>query len=65
MERRKRSEAALITVIADCYLAGVSTRQMDKLVKTLGIHTLLKSQVPRMAAEPDKHVKKSQHRLVD
>ena len=36
LERRKRSEAALITVIADCYLAGVSTRRMDKLVKTLG-----------------------------
>ena len=39
LERRKRSEAALITVIADCYLAGVSTRRMDKLVKTLGIWT--------------------------
>jgi len=37
MERRKRSEAALITVVADCYLAGVSTRRMDKLVKTLGV----------------------------
>src|SRR3954464_4440763 len=30
-------ESALITVVADCYLAGVSTRRMDKLVKTLGI----------------------------
>jgi putative transposase len=39
LERRKRSESALITVVADCYLAGVSTRRMDKLVKTLGIHT--------------------------
>ncbi len=37
LERRKRAEAALITVVADCYLAGVSTRRMDKLVKTLGI----------------------------
>jgi putative transposase len=45
LERRKRSEAALVTVIADCYLAGVSTRRMDKLVKTLGIHSLSKSQV--------------------
>ena len=26
LERRKRAEAALITVVADCYLAGVSTR---------------------------------------
>ena len=41
MERRKRAEAAMITVIADCYLAGVTTRRMDKLVKTLGIHSPL------------------------
>jgi|TARA_R100000365_G_C2744078_1_gene72830 hypothetical protein len=33
LERRKRSEAALITIIAACYLAGVSTRRMDKLVE--------------------------------
>ncbi len=37
------AEAALITVVADCYLAGVSTRRVDKLVKTLGIHSLSKS----------------------
>ena len=37
LQRRKRSESALITVVAHCYLAGVSTRRMDKLVKTLGI----------------------------
>ena len=40
LERRKRAETALITVVADCYLAGVSTRRMDKLVKTLGINAL-------------------------
>ena len=62
MERRKRSEAALITVIADCYLAGVSTRRMDKLVKTLGIHSLSKSQVSRMATELDEHVAQFRHR---
>ncbi|MGP5073891.1 transposase, partial [Arthrobacter rhombi] len=49
LERRKRAETAMITVVADCYLAGVSTRRMDKLVKTLGIHSLSKSQVSRMA----------------
>src|SRR5690606_36858757 len=32
LERRKRAESALITVVAHCYLAGVSTRRMDKLV---------------------------------
>ena len=62
LERRKRSEAALITVVADCYLAGVSTRRMDKLVKTLGIHTLSKSQVSRMAAELDEQVADFRHR---
>ena len=62
LERRKRAETALITVVADCYLAGVSTRRMDKLVKTLGIHSLSKSQVSRMAAELDEHVDQFRHR---
>jgi len=62
LERRKRAETALITVVADCYLAGVSTRRMDKLVKTLGIDRLSKSQVSRMAAELDEHVDQFRHR---
>ena len=56
LERRKRAESAMITVVADCYLAGVSTRRMDKLVKTLGIHSLSKSQVSRMATDLDEQV---------
>jgi putative transposase len=36
LERRKRAERALTTVVATCYLLGVSTRRMDKLVETLG-----------------------------
>jgi len=62
LERRKRAETALITAVADCYLAGVSTRRMDKLVKTLGIDSLSKSQVSRMAAELDEHVEQFRHR---
>ena len=65
LERRKRAESALITVVADCYLAGVSTRRMDKLVKTLGIHSLSKSQVSRMAADLDEHVDQFRHRPLD
>ena len=45
LERRKRAERALTTVVATCYLLGVSTRRMDKLVETLGITGLSKSQV--------------------
>ncbi len=38
---------------------------MDKLVKTLGIHSLSKSQVSRMAAELDEHVEQFRHRPLD
>ena len=37
LERRSRAERALSTVIATCYLKGVSTRRMNDLVATLGI----------------------------
>lgn len=62
LERRKRAESALVTVVADCYLAGVSTRRMDKLVKTLGIDSLSKSQVSRMSGELDAIVEDFRHR---
>ena len=56
LERRKRAEAALISVVATCYLLGVSTRRMDKLVESLGITSLSKSQVSRMATDLDEQV---------
>ena len=56
LERRKRAERALTSVVATCYLLGVSTRRMDKLVQSLGITTLSKSQVTEMAKELDEQV---------
>src|SRR3954453_11709684 len=56
LERRKRAERALTSVVATCYLLGVSTRRMDKLVQSLGITTLSKSQVSEMAKDLDTHV---------
>jgi putative transposase len=56
LERRKRAERALTSVVATCYLLGVSTRRMDKLVQSLGITTLSKSQVSVMARDLDVHV---------
>ena len=49
LERGKRAESALISVVATCSLVGVSTRRLDKLVATLGITLLSKTQVSRMA----------------
>src|SRR5512143_669977 len=45
LERRRRAEAALTSVVATSYLLGVSTRRMEKLVETLGISRLSRSQV--------------------
>jgi transposase-like protein len=53
---RKRSEQALVATIADAYLAGVSTRRVDKLVRTLGIEGISKSEVSRLAASLDEIV---------
>ena len=53
---RKRSEQALVATIADAYLAGVSTRRVDKLMRTLGIEGISKSEVSRLAASLDEIV---------
>ena len=59
LQRRRRAEAALTTVVATCYLIGVSTRRMDKLVKSLGITGLSKSQVSEMTRDLDEQVEAS------
>ena len=65
LERRKRAERALTSVVATCYLLGVSTRRMDKLVQTLGITGLSKSQVSVMARELDEHVEQFRTRRLE
>ena len=65
LERRRRAERALTTVVATCYLLGVSTRRMEKLVETLGITRLSKSQVSVMARELDAQVEDFRTRPLD
>lgn len=65
LERRKRAERALTSVIATCYLLGVSTRRMDKLVQSLGITGLSKSAVSEMAKDLDEHVEQFRTRRLD
>ena len=45
VEAKKRSEAALMNVIQEAYVNGVSTRKIEKLTKTLGIESISRSQV--------------------
>jgi putative transposase len=65
LERRRRAEAALTSVVATCYLLGVSTRRMDKLVQALGITGLSRSQVSTMAKDLDEHVADFRGRPLD
>ena len=65
LERRRRAEAALTSVVATCYLLGVSTRRMEKLVESLGITRLSKSQVSIMAKDLDEQVEQFRTRPLD
>lgn len=65
LERRKRAERALTSMVATCYLLGVSTRRMEKLVESLGVTKLSKSQVSIMAGELDAQVEAFRTRPLD
>jgi putative transposase len=65
LERRRRAESALVSVVATSYLLGVSTRRMEKLVETLGITRLSKSQVSEMAKDLDSQVEAFRTRPLD
>jgi transposase-like protein len=65
LERRRRAERALATVVATSYLLGVSTRRVEKLAESLGVTKLSKSQVSVMAAELDEMVTQFRSRPLD
>jgi transposase-like protein len=62
---RRRAEQALVAVIADAYLAGVSTRRVEKLVQQLGIERMSKSEVSRLAKSLDQIVEDFRTRPLD
>jgi putative transposase len=62
---RRRAEQALVAVIAQAYVEGVSTRRVEDLVKAMGIEGISKSEVSRMAAELDAKVAEFRDRPLD
>ena len=48
LQPRKRSEQALVSVVQQAYVCGVSTRRVDQLVESLGLR-ISKSEVSRIA----------------
>jgi transposase-like protein len=65
LEPRRRAERALLSVIQEAYVAGVSTRRVEDLVDALGIASLSKSEVSRICAALDAEVEAFRGRPLD
>ena len=65
LEPRRHSEKALLAVIQQAYVEGVSTRGVDDLVKALGCEGISKSQVSRICRGLDEVVEKFLSRPLD
>lgn len=56
LEPRRTAEKALVAVIQEAYIQGISTRSVDDLVKAMGMTGISKSQVSRLCADIDERV---------
>jgi transposase-like protein len=56
LEPRRRSEQALVAVVQEAYVNGVSTRKVDRLVEALGLAGVSKDQVSRLCQGLDEQV---------
>jgi len=62
LEPRRRAERALVAVVAESYVNGVSTRKVDRVAKAMGIDRLSKSRVSEMAQSLDEMVETFRNR---
>ena len=65
LEPRRRGERALVAVVQEAYINGVSTRRVDDLVKALGMSGISKSQVSRLCQAVDTEVERFRTRKLD
>jgi putative transposase len=64
LEPRRRSEQALVAVVQEAYVAGVSTRKVDQVVESLGLR-ISKSEVSRICQGLDEQVEAFRNRPLD
>jgi putative transposase len=64
LEPRKRGEQALLAVVQQAYVCGVSTRRVDQLVETLGLR-VSRSEVSRICALLDEQVEAFRQRPLE
>ena len=65
LERRRRAERALVAVVQEAYVQGVSTRRVDDVVKALGLDGISRSQVSRLCSELDAEVERFRMRRLE
>ena len=59
LEPRKTVEKALVAVIQEAWIAGVSTRRVDDLVQAMGLSGISKSSVSKLCKDIDERVNAS------
>jgi transposase-like protein len=62
LEPRRRAEQALVAVVQEAYVQGISTRKVDDLVQALGMSGISKSQVSRLCQSLDSEVQRFRER---
>ena len=55
LEPRQRSEQALVAVVQEAYVNGISARKVDRLVEALGLAGVSKDTVSRLCRGLDEH----------
>ena len=65
LEPRRRCEQAIVSVVMEAYVNGVSTRKVDRLVEQLGIQGMSKDRVSRLCRELDEHVEQFRSRPLE
>jgi transposase-like protein len=65
LEPRRRAEEALLSVVQEAYVNGVSTRKVEKLVQSLGVANLSKSEVSRICASLSEQVELFRNRPLE
>jgi putative transposase len=65
LEPRRLSEQALVSVVQEAYVNGVSTRKVDRLVEALGLAGISKDAVSRLCRGLDEHVQAFRERPLE
>jgi len=65
LEPRRRAEQALLSVVQEAYVLGVSTRKVESLVRSLGMEGISKSEVSRICLELDDDVERWRNRRLE